>query len=251
MGFHIALLRGVNVGGNQLVAMAELRRMFDRLGLGEARSLLQSGNIVFESEGRTTAQLETLLEAEAMKRFKLPAPFFVRTAENGRPPWPPIRFPKAAQDDPSHFVILFLKKAPKPDAVRALQAAIVGRELVAASGRQAYIVYSDGIGRSLLTPNIVDAKLGQRGTGRNWNTVLKLAALAGVCGGIGAASCRRQPAAASAPDARRASGPARWPGRRWPRPPAAAPGPRASAPSRSGETASRSKAIHSLPRRRP
>ena len=67
---------------------------------------------------------------------------------------------------------LFLKQAPKPDAIRGLRAAIVGREQVEAVGRQAYIVYSDGIGRSLLTPGIVDAAR-PAGTGRNWNTVLE------------------------------------------------------------------------------
>ena len=61
MAVHFALLRGINVGGNQMVAMADLRAMFDSLGLGETRSLLQSGNIVFESEGRKPAQLEALL----------------------------------------------------------------------------------------------------------------------------------------------------------------------------------------------
>ena len=180
MGLHVALLRGVNVGGNQMVAMADLRAMFDRLGLGEARSLLQSGNIVFESEGRTAAQLETLLEAEAMRRFKLPAPFFVRTAREWKAAVAANPFPAAAKTDPSHFVVLFLKQAPTPAAIQALQAAIVGREKVQSVGRQAYFIYPDGMGRSPLTPAIVDGRLGQRGTARNWNTVLKLAALAGA-----------------------------------------------------------------------
>jgi uncharacterized protein (DUF1697 family) len=62
--------------------------------------------------------------------------------------------------------------------VTALQKAIVGREIVRAQGRSAYIVYPDGIGRSKLTAAMIEKKLGTRGTGRNWNTVLKLAALA-------------------------------------------------------------------------
>jgi uncharacterized protein (DUF1697 family) len=65
-----------------------------------------------------------------------------------------------------------------PASVSALQNAIVGREVVRAKGRCAYIVYPDGIGRSKVTGAFIDKKLGTRGTGRNWNTVLKLAALA-------------------------------------------------------------------------
>jgi len=64
--------------------------------------------------------------------------------------------------------------------VAALQAAIKGREVVRAKGRHAYIVYPDGIGRSRLTNVMIEKKLGTRGTGRNWNTVLKLAALTGA-----------------------------------------------------------------------
>jgi uncharacterized protein (DUF1697 family) len=180
MALHVALLRGVNVGGNKLVAMSDLRALLGKLGLGNAQSLLQSGNLVFESEGRTPAQLENLLENEVAKRLGVATTFFVRTAGEWKSMVAANPFPEAAKKDPSHLVVLFLKKPPKADAVQALQAAIVGRELVQAADRQAYIIYTDGIGRSRLTPAIIDAKLGQRGTGRNWNTVLKLAALAGA-----------------------------------------------------------------------
>ena len=64
--------------------------------------------------------------------------------------------------------------------VAALQQAIVGREVVQAGGHHAYVVYPDGIGRSRLTSALIEKALGTRTTGRNWNTVLKLDALAGV-----------------------------------------------------------------------
>ena len=67
--------------------------------------------------------------------------------------------------------------------MKALQQAIKGREVVRAKGRFAYIVYPDGIGRSKLTSALIEKMLGTRGTGRNWNTVLKLAALAAQMSG--------------------------------------------------------------------
>jgi uncharacterized protein (DUF1697 family) len=69
---------------------------------------------------------------------------------------------------------MVLKDAPKAGAVKALQAAITGREIVRAHGREAYLVYPDGIGPSKLTHALIEKTLGTRGTGRNWNTVLKL-----------------------------------------------------------------------------
>jgi uncharacterized protein (DUF1697 family) len=67
--------------------------------------------------------------------------------------------------------------APKATDVEALQAAVQGPEIVRSHGRQLYLVYPEGIGRSKLTNTLIERKLGTRGTGRNWNTVLKLAAL--------------------------------------------------------------------------
>ena len=83
MATNIALLRGVNVGGNRKVAMSDLRAFLSRLGLGDPRSLLQSGNVVFRSDA-SPAKLEAMLEAEAGERLGLQTTFFVRTAEEWR-----------------------------------------------------------------------------------------------------------------------------------------------------------------------
>ena len=80
--------------------------------------------------------------------------------------------------DPAHLVVTFLKEAPDPKRVKALQAAITGPEVVRTVGTQAYITYPNGIGRSRVTMALIERTLGTRGTGRNWNTVLKLGALA-------------------------------------------------------------------------
>jgi uncharacterized protein (DUF1697 family) len=179
MTIQIALLRAVNVGGRGAVAMADLRDFIAALGFTEARSLLQSGNLVFDAGRQAGPALERLLEREAAKRLELRTDFFVRSAKElaaivGKNP-----FRKEARDDPGHLVVMFLKEAAGPEAVDALRAAIKGREVIRAAGRHLYIVYPDGIGRSRLTNAVIEGKLGTRGTGRNWNTVLKLAELVG------------------------------------------------------------------------
>ena len=174
---HIALLRGINVGGRNQVAMSDLRSLFTRLGFPSTQSLLQSGNLILESNRRTGAELERLLEVETEKHLKVRADYLVRTSAEWKEIVAHNPFPGEARDDPSHLVVMFLKKAPKAKDVEALQAAVRGPEMVRAEGRQAYIVYPAGIGRSKLTTALIEAKLGARGTGRNWNTVLKLLAL--------------------------------------------------------------------------
>ena len=175
---HIALLRGINVGGHKQISMAHLRDLLTQLGFADVRSILQSGNLVFRATGRTSAHLERLLEMETEKRLGLQTDFFVRTAKEWKDVVARNPFRKEATRDPGHLVVMFLKDAPSVTDVKSLQQAITGREVVSAAGKHLYIVYPDGIGRSRLTNAVIDKQLGTRGTGRNWNTVLKLAGLA-------------------------------------------------------------------------
>lgn len=174
---RIALLRAVNVGGRNAVPMADLKALLAKLGLRDARTLLQSGNVAFSGDGRTDAQLEALLEAETEKRFGVRPDYFVRTAQEWRQLVARNPFPRAARDDPSHLVVMVFKQAPSAKDVAALRAAIAGPEVVESVGKQVYITYPAGIGTSKLTVAAIESTLGTRGTGRNWNTVLKLAAL--------------------------------------------------------------------------
>ncbi len=176
---HIALLRAVNLAGHNKVGMADLRQLLVGLGFDDAQTLLQSGNLVFSGGSKTVASLEQTLEKAAARQLGLETDFFVRTAKEWQAIVDANPFPREAQDDPSHLVAVILKADVSAAGVTALQKAIVGREVVRAKGRCAYIVYPDGIGRSKLTSALIEKKLGTRGTARNWNTVLKLAALAG------------------------------------------------------------------------
>ena len=177
MTLQIALLRGINVGGHSQVAMADLRSLLAKLGFRDVQSVLQSGNLVFRSGGKAGERLERLLEAEAKKRLGLESVFFVRSAEEWEEVVAENPFPVEAKRDPARLVAVILKEAPSAKAVKALQAAIVGREVVRAVGKQAYITYPDGQGRSKLTNAVIEKHLGTRGTARNWNTVLRLAEL--------------------------------------------------------------------------
>jgi uncharacterized protein (DUF1697 family) len=157
--------------------MTDLRNFLADLGLEDARSLLQSGNLVFTSQVRTGAELERFLESEAHDRLSLDVDFIVRTPDEWKSVIRQNPFRKEAERDPGHLVVMFLKSAPDVEDLVALEAEIRGPEIVRAKGKQAYIYYPSGQGRSKLTHSILEKKLG-RGTGRNWNTVLKLGIMA-------------------------------------------------------------------------
>lgn len=178
MTVHIALLRAVNLPGHGKAAMSDLRDLFTTLGFAEVKTLLQSGNVVFRGGTQEGATLERYLETETEKRLGLKTDFLVRTAKEWGTLIARNPFPEEARKDPSHLVVMFLKDAPDKNSVATLQDAVTGPEVVRADGRQAYITYPAGIGRSRLTNALIERKLGTRSTGRNWNTVVKLRALA-------------------------------------------------------------------------
>ena len=177
---YIALLRAVNVGGTAAVKMDALRAMTADLGFTDVQSLLQTGNLVFTGKATGRAEIEGLIEAEAEKRLGLTTTVVVRTAADWAEVIARNPFSDEAKDDPSHLLVMPLKNAPVAEAEAALQAAVVGRERVRVIGDAAYLVYPDGVGRSKLTAVLAERKLGARGTARNWNTAMKLAALAGL-----------------------------------------------------------------------
>jgi uncharacterized protein (DUF1697 family) len=174
---YVALLRAVNLAGRNQVSMAALREVFAHLGMAEPQTLLQSGNIVFGCPQRDAGELERILEAEVTRRLRVTTQSFVRSADEWQQIVSANPFPAEAERDPGHLLVVVFKQPTTAAAVQELQAAITGREVVRGIGRHVYIVYPDGVGRSRLTNALIEKKLGTSGTGRNWNTVLKLQAI--------------------------------------------------------------------------
>lgn len=153
--------------------MAELRTFLTELGFTKVQTLLQSGNIVFDSAERSPQELEIFLAEETEQKFGLTTEFVVRTPEDIAAVVARNPFPDEAIQDPGHFLVLFMKTVPVEKDISLLQGCIVGREVVQADGKHVYAIFPDGIGDSKLTSQL-DRKLGKTWTGRNWNTVSKL-----------------------------------------------------------------------------
>jgi uncharacterized protein (DUF1697 family) len=175
---YAALFRAVNLPAYGELSMADLRALLERLGLRDVQTVLQSGNAAFSSP-RAAGALETLIERELLARLRLASPVLVRGGPQladviaGNP------FPSEAAADPGHLLVVFLKSAPPAENVDALRRAIAGPERIEATRNHLYAYYPAGVGTSKLTAALIERKLGTRGTGRNWNTVLKLNGLTG------------------------------------------------------------------------
>jgi uncharacterized protein (DUF1697 family) len=178
MTTYVVVLRAINLGSHNRIAMSDLRAMLEKIGCEDPKTVVLSGNVVFRSALDAADKVEKRLEAASTKHLGVTTDYFVRSAKEWKAIIDANPFPKEAKNDPARLVMMCLRDAPSAAQMKALQAAIKGREVVKACGRQAYFVYPDGQGRSKLTIQVIEKALGTRGTARNWNTVLKLGELA-------------------------------------------------------------------------
>jgi uncharacterized protein (DUF1697 family) len=174
-----ALLRGVNVGGRKLL-MSDLAAFARDLGFTEVRTLLASGNLLFESEEGDAAVLEALLERESAARLGLITGYHLRSADDLRRTIAANPFPHQAATAPNHLFVHFHRE-PVPDAwVAAVRAEHVGPEEIAADGRELFVDLKDraaaGPNGSTLPVLIGKKRFARVNTARNWNTVGKLLA---------------------------------------------------------------------------
>ncbi len=171
---HVALLRGINVGGNNKVKMTDLAAALEELGFTNVKTILQSGNVAFSS---TRAPSEEELKKEIAARLELKVECFVRTKAEWARLVSNNPFVEQAAKDPAHLLVIFLRYEPAAESVRTVQAAVKGPEQLQASGNHLFAMFPVDIGHSKLFTTPGYAKLAGAGTARNWKTILKLQAL--------------------------------------------------------------------------
>ena len=177
MTHRIILFRGMNTGGVR-APVGEQRQMAEAMGLKNPRTLQASGNLVVES-GMATARLEAAIEAEMDSRFGLKIAAMARTPEQWAELVAANPFPKEAAAHPSKVLAMVMKEGIKPGALEACRALAAGGERVEAVDGVLYFWFPNGQGQSAIFKKATPRMLGM-GTGRNWNTVLKLAEMAGL-----------------------------------------------------------------------
>jgi uncharacterized protein (DUF1697 family) len=168
----IAMLRGINVGGKNMMKMPELRTAMNLPGIRHAATLLQSGNIFFSADEENTDVLEQLISARIAEVFGLTVTVLVRTREQWKDiilnmPW--TANPADAAD---HCHVTFLQAAPDSSKAALLDLKHEPGESWILKDREVYLHCSYGYGRTKLTNAIFEKKLGVAATTRNWKTVL-------------------------------------------------------------------------------
>jgi uncharacterized protein (DUF1697 family) len=171
MANRVALLRGINIGPRRRVSMPDLRALIEGLGHTDVETLVQSGNVVFTSRA-APATLERKLEEEIERQLGVDPKVVVRTRDELAAAIEANPFDVPA--NPKDLHVTFLSGEPGAAARETLEATDFGPDRLAFHGREIYLLYDDGMGRSELAKQLARAKLGVVATDRNWNTVTQL-----------------------------------------------------------------------------
>jgi len=177
MPILISLLRGINVGGNKKIKMADLRDLYASLGFEKTKTLLQSGNAVFQTEMDDLAQIQAHIQDGIQDRFGFDVYVILRTPEEFQAIVDNHPFTEEQINDPRKLSFAYLDEQPDDSAIDDLRDNNPGREAIHAGDRVLYMFYPDGKGRSKLDNNRIERTLKVKATARNWNTTMKIVAL--------------------------------------------------------------------------
>ena len=173
---YIALLRGINVGGNTMLKMAELKATFESVGFANVVTYINSGNLAFDTRKTSEAALVEKVEKGIESRFGKHVPVMVREQDEinrilGNNPY------EGDYESHKEMHVLFLKEEMPKEKIDQLLAAAPQRERFSVQGREIYCHLQMGVADSLLGKRYIEQKLEVVYTGRNWRTVEKLALL--------------------------------------------------------------------------
>ncbi len=178
MTTYVAFLRGINVGRHAKVDMAQLRELFVALGHTDARTYIRSGNVIFTAPGEDPSRLAAAIEKGLADEVGVPATVVLRSGDHLTALVAHNPF-LDEESDPSKLHVAFLAATPAPEQAGRLEVPAGERVRFSLAGPDLYLHYPDGYGRTKLDNAFIEKHLGVASTTRNWNTVTKLAEMAG------------------------------------------------------------------------
>jgi uncharacterized protein (DUF1697 family) len=169
---YIALLRGINVSGQKIIKIEELRKLFESLGFENVKTYIQSGNVIFNSRIDSAEKIVKSVEKKIKEVYSFDVTVIIRTRDELSTI---IKSNPFSKTNPAEkLYVLFLSDIANNDNVEKLLPYKSKTEEFRLIGKEIYLYYPDGYGKSKLTNNIFESKLGVKATTRNWNTVNKL-----------------------------------------------------------------------------
>jgi uncharacterized protein (DUF1697 family) len=179
MTTYVALLRGINVSGHNIIKMERLRAVFEDLGFAHVQTYVQSGNVVFAAD-EPPAGLAAKIERKILDEFGFEVPVLTKSAKELKDIVQRNPLAKDPAIDQAKLHVTFLSDDPPRNALDTLKPLAVGAERVRIVDRAAYLFCPNGYGNTKLTNTAIEKRLSCRATTRNWTTTNKLLGMAGT-----------------------------------------------------------------------
>lgn len=172
---YISILRGINVSGQKKIKMLELKSLYESLGFKNVVTYIQTGNVIFDSSDKSIPDLKSKIEKAIDKQFKFHVPVEIRTRLELKniiknSPFGPVDL----ENEGAKVLVTFLSSTPTKTNISNINKYVVAPEKLAVKGKEVYLYCPNGYGKSKLSNNFLEKKLGVEATTRNWTSVLKL-----------------------------------------------------------------------------
>jgi uncharacterized protein (DUF1697 family) len=174
----ISMLRGVNLGPHNRIKMDALRALYESLKFEDPRTYVQSGNVILRTKEKNSPTLAKNIQHAIEGTFKCSPEVILRTTGELRKAIAASPFAKSRDLEPGKILVTFLAAEPGPEAHTALLWLKSYPEEIHLKGREVYIYFPDGAGKSKLPWSRVEKLFQTTGTARNWNSVTNMLAIA-------------------------------------------------------------------------
>ena len=171
------MLRGINVSGQKLIKMEDLRLTFETMGFKNVSTYIQSGNIIFKSEESNSGDIEILIKKAILNEYGYQVPVLVKQKKELVEVLENNPLIKSGKEDHSKLHVTFLSETPPDEDLNKIKGVDYGSGEFYISGTTVYLYCPDGYGRTKLSNNFFENKLKVTATTRNWKTVNKLVEL--------------------------------------------------------------------------
>ena len=179
MQTFISILRGINVSGQKKILMADLKKLYESLKFSEVKTYIQSGNVVFKSDSKTSdIQLARKIEKAISAKYKFEVPVITRTKEELEKILSQNSFTKEKSIDLKKLHVTFLSETPDREKMEQIKEVDFSPDQFIIKGKEIYLHIPNSYGETKLSNKFFENKLKVSATTRNWNTVNKLLELA-------------------------------------------------------------------------
>ena len=172
------MLRGINLGPHNRIKMDELRAVYSSLKFEDPRTYVQSGNVIFKTKEKNSAQLVKKIQTAIQKAFGCCPEVILRTTDEMRKAIAASPFADRPKLEPGKILVTFLAAEPQREAQATLAKFKDYPEELHLKGRELYIYFPNGAGRTKLPWSSVEKLLKVAGTARNWNSVTNMLKMA-------------------------------------------------------------------------